>query len=182
MPLTRRELIVGLGAGASGIVIGDLLDGDFDLPYKVGGTYLNAIKSGLEPGESVPDHYIGMTPLPDDYQSYIDPSIDATFDEINEFEYKRDLTWTEPEEYLEKEVGDCEEYALTAASILEGRGEEAKVVLGAIDGIGHMLAEDRSGDLYSVGYQGPQEEIAGWEPMIEFSVREEMQHYTHETP
>lgn len=174
--------MAAVGAGASGVIIGDMLDGDFDLPYQIGGAYLKAIASGLDPGEKVPEHYICLTPLPDDYQSYIDPSIDGEFDEIDAFEYERDLAWTEPEEYLEKEVGDCEEYALTAASILEREGNEAKVVLGAIDGIGHMLAEDSSGNLYSVGYQGPQEEIDGWEPMLEFSVREEMQRFTSETP
>lgn len=182
MAVNRRQVLAATAGVGAGIIIADLLDGEFDTPYIVGAKYVEWVANSLEPGEDVPSAYITSTPIPNDYQDHIDPSIDADLDEIRSFEYKKDLFWEKPETYLESEVGDCDDYALTAASILEHEDKAAKIVLGTQDGRGHMIAEDRDGLKYSVGEIAPQEELDNWEPYLEFSLRNEMQRYTEETP
>jgi len=179
--MERRTVLAGVGGVIAGAGLLDLADGDLDAPYVVGGLAADTARSIYGPGEPVPEAIIEGSAIPNDYQDYIDPELDVDRQTIEEMDYKRDLEWKDPDRYLDDGVGDCEDYAIAVASLLEGDGIPAKVVIGSYGGGGHVVAEDAAGNIYSVN-DATTQELESWEPAIEFSVRNEMQGYMETTP
>jgi hypothetical protein len=92
-------------------------------------------------------------------------------------EFKID-DWQHPERYLgETMAGDCEDYAVAAASIYENHGFNSRVVLGLRNGEAHTLAELKEDGLKSyttIGRLGRTvtestlDEMCDWEPVFYF--------------
>jgi len=176
--MRRRDLLAGLAAMTGGGLALDMVDGDLDVPYLIGGMAIETAGELVSPGEEVPKEWIEVSSIPQDYQEYIDPTIEAGLEDLHELAYDRDLEWKRPEAYLDDGRGDCEDYAIAVASILERDEESANVVLGSLNGTGHVVAEDAQGSIYTVEKDGPVDELDGWEPALEFDSSTPVQGYT----
>lgn len=178
--MKRRTFLKGVGIGAAGFGAGYLTRDHVDLgrlPYKASGFILEEMDKHVGPGESPPPGTEEFMAMPEDYQDYIDPSLDADLEDIAEVEFEWDSRdWKRPREYLD-EGGDCEDHATAVASVLEGDGEYARVVIGSYRDTAHVVAEDSEGGTYAVGFGPEPVELDDWQPVLMFSKDEELQGY-----
>lgn len=111
-----------------------------------------------------------------------------------EFEYVRDPTqfvtperWQKPRQYVRNGYrGDCDDYALFVASLVEAAGHDARVVVGLLGDRGHALTEFKRGDDYVVTSVGAPktiwhrqqfDQLERWQPVAMFGPDQPMRAY-----
>ncbi|MDY6769713.1 MAG: transglutaminase domain-containing protein [Candidatus Nanohaloarchaea archaeon] len=139
----------------------------------------------LQPGDSVIEDIAGTAALSDDLGAYRCLGIDR------EMRYPPDLDpgiqrdWVAPPDYFETGVGDCEDYALGYASVLEALDHPSRFVVGAVEygdqerGL-HAVTETRiDGDWYVTEVNRPEllyrrdvfpRTVSYWNPVAMFGV------------
>jgi hypothetical protein len=148
-----------------------------DSPYQAMGKLYEQVGESLEPGEPVPEEVKDLMFLPDDLTEYIVPeqTRDVYLADMRDFTYERDtMDFKTPQEFIEDESGDCEDYAVAVASWKRRWGEDAMVYLGTLKGEAHWVAE-ANGYIYSFKNDF---NLDDWRAWMEFGPTTPLQGYT----
>jgi predicted transglutaminase-like cysteine proteinase len=140
--MRTRWVVVMVGIGLAGTPLTAVAK---DVPTQLASLPLQPIVSAPSPEQSTP-----ITRLDQLAHTYTTPKAIATFLRT-EFTFRRDEElfgeadhWQSPQEFVARQVGDCEDYALLAQALLRRNGIEAYVFsLFGEDGYAHTVAAFR---------------------------------------
>lgn len=190
----------------------DSLDGRLgNFRTQTAGVTLDILADALEPGTELPDQVRWLYGIPSDYQDYVTseapevkkignliefrPEPPEVFDKgyLRDLRYATDRQnlktpdgWQKPEEYLQRKKGDCEDYALAMASLGNIKDYDTRIVIGALDGQGHVLTEIKLDEEYFIMSVGDPdrlrprdrfEDTHEWNQALSFGSDESLQVY-----